>query len=56
MIKTKPIQFDNNGIYASDNKLSQIALECLQQERDELALRRATRNIEFTTFNITDRH
>ena len=36
----KPMKFDENGIFASDSKLSEIALRCLEQEKRERELRR----------------
>ena len=52
------IQFDQNGIYASNPKLSAIALECLEQERRERACLRAARaeGIQWTNWHISDRH
>ena len=52
------IQFDSNGIYASDARLSSIALECLEQERRERACLRAARaeGIQWTDWHISDRH
>ena len=52
------IQFDSNGIYASNPKLSAIALECLEQERRERACLRAARaeGIQWTNWHISDRH
>ena len=35
------IQFDSNGIYASNDFLKSIAMQCLEQERQERACRRA---------------
>ena len=54
----KQIQFDSNGIYASDARLSAIALECLEQERRERACLRAARaeGIQWTDWHISDRH
>ena len=54
----KQIQFDSNGIYASDARLSSIALECLEQERRERACLRAARaeGIQWTDWHISDRH
>ena len=53
----KQIQFDQNGIYASDARLSAIALECLEQERRERACLRAARaeGIQWTDWHISDR-
>ena len=52
------IKFDSNGIYASDARLSSIALECLEQERRERACLRAARaeGIQWTDWHISDRH
>ena len=36
----KKIQFDQNGIYASNPKLSAIALQVMEQEKRERELRR----------------
>ena len=36
----KKIQFDSNGIYASNPKLSAIALQVMEQEKRERELRR----------------
>ena len=54
----KQIRFDSNGIYASDARLSAIALECLEQERRERACLRAARaeGIQWTDWHISDRH
>ena len=51
------IKFDQNGIYASDSRLSAIALECLEQERRERACLRAARaeGIQWTDWHISDR-
>ena len=51
------IQFDSNGIFASDARLASIALECLEQERRERACLRAARaeGIQWTNWNISDR-
>ena len=38
------MKFDSNGIYASNAKLNAIALEVLEQERQERACRRALRD------------
>ena len=58
--------FDQNGIFASDAKLTAIALQVLEQEKRERELRRewfAKWNREsecdaaqFGTWNISDRH
>ena len=54
----KQIQFDQNGIYASNPMLAQIAMQCLEQERQERACRRAARaeGIQWTDWHISDRH
>ena len=54
----KKIQFDQNGIYASNPMLAQIAMQCLEQERQERACRRAARaeGIQWTDWHISDRH
>ena len=54
MNKTK---FDSNGIFASDARLRSIALECLEQERQERACLRAARaeGIQWTDWHISDR-
>ena len=53
----KKIQFDQNGIYASNPMLAQIAMQCLEQERQERACRRAARaeGIQWTDWHISDR-
>ena len=56
----KQIQFDSNGIYASNPMLSKIALECLEQERQERACRRAMTDAaldggQWGIWNISDR-
>ena len=54
----KQITFDSNGIYASDDRLRSIALECLEQERQERACRRASRaaGVQWDNWHISDRH
>jgi hypothetical protein len=64
----KAMQFDSNGIYASSEKLREIALIVLEQEkRDREAARRAAESAsefpswgpamgEWGTWNISDRH
>ena len=37
----QPIQFNSNGIYASDARLASIAAECIAAERAAIAARRA---------------
>ena len=44
------IQFDSNGIYASDAKLNAIALQVLEQERVERATCRRAAEYETVTF------
>ena len=53
----KKIQFDQNGIYASNPMLAQIAMQCLEQERQERACRRAARaeGIQWADWHISDR-
>ena len=57
-IGMKQITFDSNGIYASDARLRSIALECLEQERQERACRRASRaaGVQWDNWHISDRH
>ena len=55
------IQFDQNGIFASDSKLSAIALQVLEQEKRERELRRSLtdedlNNGQWGIWNISDRH
>ena len=60
------MKFDSNGIFASDDKLKEIALLVLDQEKRERELRRewfAKWNREsdcaaaqYGTWNISDRH
>ena len=38
-----PIQFNSNGVYASDERLASIAAECLAAERANAAAARAAR-------------
>ena len=60
----KKIQFDSNGIYASDAKLSAIALQVMEQEKRERELRRewfskwndSRPQGTYGTWNISDRH
>ena len=61
----KQTKFDSNGIYASDAKLSAIALQVLEQEKRERELRREwfskwndSSNHDGGQFgmNISDRH
>ena len=44
------IQFDSNGIYASDAKLNAIALQVLEQERRERMTCRRAAEYETVTF------
>ena len=46
----KQIQFDSNGIYASDAKLNAIALQVLEQERQERMTCRRAAQYETVTF------
>ena len=55
------MKFDSNGIYASNAKLNAIALQVLEQERQERACRRALRDQDLDggqwgIWNISDRH
>lgn len=43
MNKTQTIQFNSQGVYASDERLASIAAECLAAERANAAARRAAR-------------
>ena len=57
----KQIQFDSNGIYASDANLRTIALQVLEQEKRERELRRSLSDQDlnsgqFGIWNISDRH
>jgi hypothetical protein len=52
--------FDDDGIYASNPYLKSIALQCLEQERQERACRRAAANsiiddCGWGVWNISDR-
>ena len=38
-----PIRFNSNGVYASDERLADIAAECLAAERAAVAASRAAR-------------
>ena len=54
------IQFDSNGIFASTPELSAIALQVLEQERQERACRRAMTDADLDggqwgIWNISDR-
>ena len=56
----KQIKFDSNGIYASNPMLAKIALQCLEQERQERACRRAMTDADLDggqwgIWNISDR-
>ena len=55
----KKIQFDSNGIYASDAKLSAIALQVMEQEKRERELRRSLTDEDLSgqwgVWNISDR-
>ena len=48
----KQTKFDSNGIYASDAKLSAIALQVLEQEKRERELRREW----FSKWNESSNH
>ena len=50
------IQFDSNGIHASNDDLRSIALQVLEQEKRERECRRATRYDNWGYWNISDRH
>ena len=55
------IKFNSNGIYASDARLASIALQVLEQERQERACRRAMSaqdldGGQWGIWNISDRH
>ena len=57
----KQIQFDSNGIYASDANLRTIALQVLEQEKRERELRRSLSDQDLNSgqwgiWNISDRH
>ena len=54
------IQFDSNGIYASNPMLAQIAMQCIERERQERACRRAMTDADLDggqwgIWNISDR-
>ena len=54
------IQFDSNGIYASNPMLSKIALQVLEQEKRERELRRRLTDEDLNSgqwgiWNISDR-
>ena len=56
----KKIQFDSNGIYASNPKLSAIALQVMEQEKRERELRRSLTDEDLNggqwgSWNISDR-
>ena len=55
------ITFDSNGIYASNPMLAQIAMECIEQERQQRACRAAMHDQDLDggqwgIWNISDRH
>tara|TARA_B000000441_G_C21645522_1_gene291986 strand:- start:334 stop:504 length:171 start_codon:yes stop_codon:yes gene_type:complete len=54
MNKTQTIQFNSQGVYASDERLASIAAECLAAERDAIAARRAARALgaQESTWNV----
>lgn len=53
--------FDNDGIYASNPYLKSIAMQCLEQERQQRACRRAANALidddggQWGIWNISDR-
>ena len=53
--------FDNDGIYASNPYLKSIAMQCLEQERQQRACRRAANALidddggQWGVWNISDR-
>lgn len=51
--------FDDDGIYASNDFLKSIAMQCLEQERQERACRRAANDLidapAWGVWNISDR-
>ena len=54
------MKFDSNGIFASDSKLAEIALRCLEQEKRERELRRSLTDEDLNggqwgIWNISDR-
>ncbi len=49
-----PIKFDSNGIYASSEKLREIALLCLEREKAIREARLAD-NGQWGNWNISDR-
>ena len=54
------IQFDQDGIYASNDFLKSIAMQCLEQERQERSCRRAMSaqdldGGQWGVWNISDR-
>ena len=54
MNKTQTIQFNSQGVYASDERLASIAAECLAAERAAAAARRAARaaGAQESTWNV----
>ena len=57
----KQTKFDSNGIFASDSKLSAIALQVLEQEKRERELRHRLTDEDLNSgqwgiWNISDRH
>ena len=57
----KQIQFDQNGIYASDANLRAIALQVMEQDKRERELRRSLSDQDLNSgqwgiWNISDRH
>ena len=59
-MSNQTMKFDQDGIYASNPYLKSIAMQCLEQERQERACRRAMRQQDIDggqwgTWNISDR-
>ena len=54
MKNKKPIQFNSQGVYASDSRLASIAAECLAAERAAIAANRAARaaGAQQSTWNV----
>ena len=54
MIKKQTIQFNSQGVYASDSRLASIAAECLAAERAAIAANRAARaaGAQESTWNV----
>ena len=49
-MNNKPMKFDSNGIYATSPELSRIALQVLEQERQERMTCRRAAECERVTF------